>query len=225
MSKKSFNNRNFVNNQYKQQEQDMPEENQDQNSEESQTTDNNQLVEENTNKTTLPESTEVLSPQVVNTVSKDQQAVQNKSKPTFKNIEASIVTKIESELTNYMEAMDPSKPVNPAEGGQWQYSLLQIIKGILSKTEFSDFSKEWTVLLNFFNKNKENMFNERYMFRFPQNWVGSDVEFSQFRRLVFLAIQTADPKERKKAASHMDLTKATEGLTESQASKILNFYG
>lgn len=234
MSKKNFNRKEFMNTQSKQEEQPVQEENQDQDEvlENEGTSQEQEVVQavqtsEQTQQEALPENKEVSSPQVVEDTSQTEEAPKEvkHTKVNLKNIEARIVTKIESELTNYMEVMDPKKPIDPNVGAQWQYSLLQTMKSILNQPEFSVFAKEWTVLLNFFNKNKDEMFNENYMFRFPQNWTGSQTEFSQFRRLVFLAIQTADPKDRKKATSHMDMTKVTEGMTEAQASKLLNFYG
>jgi hypothetical protein len=146
-----------------------------------------------------------------------------KIKPTKEGFKP--VFKIELELSSYSEAMDKSKAINPEEGGKWQYSLFTTIRNTLSNKSQEEFNKEWNTLLLFFNKNKEGIFNEHFIFRFPEQWPGSSNEFSIFRRILFTIIQTADPKNRKKNLSEINLELVTTGLTEVQRNNILNFYG
>lgn len=135
------------------------------------------------------------------------------------------VYKIELELNNYAEAMDPKKPINPEEGGRWQYSLFSVLKSILNSANQEEFNKEWNTVLGYFNKNKDGLFNEKFIFRFPEQWTGSSTEFTMFRRLVFTIIQTANPKNRKKALSEINMSLVTEGMTEPQKNKLLAYYG
>lgn len=135
------------------------------------------------------------------------------------------VFKIELELTSYAEAMDKSKAIDPEEGGRWQYSLFTTIRNTLNNKSQEEFNKEWNTMLLFFNKNKASIFNENFMFRFPEQWPGSANEFTIFRRIVYTIIQTADPKARKKAIAEINLDMVTTGLTEAQRSNLLNFYG
>lgn len=156
--------------------------------------------------------------------------VQAKPEPTVKptptkqgNMD---VYKVESELTSYMEAMLPSAAVNPEVGGKWQFSLLTLIKGILQTPEQDAFNVKWGTLLSFFHKYEKELFNMNYAFRFPQNWPGSDAEFTLFRRVVMLAIMTADPKTRKKEIKAMaNLDAVTSVMSEDQKARLLSFYG
>lgn len=134
------------------------------------------------------------------------------------------VYKVEFELNNYAEAMKPSNPIDPEEGGRWQYSLFAAIKSILSSKSQEDFMKEWNTLLNYFNKNKDGIFNENFIFRFPETWPGSANEYTLSRRILYTIIQTADPKTRRKAIAEINLALVTEGMTEDQKNKFLAFY-
>jgi len=135
------------------------------------------------------------------------------------------VHRVEFDLTSYAEAMGKDKAVDPTEGGKWQYSLLQIFKSILNNNDQSEFDKEWNTVLNFFKKNSDGIFNEYYMNRFSDNWIGSPNEYSLYRRLVYTVIQTADPKTRNKAIKDIDLGLVTEGLNEVAKTRLLTFYG
>ena len=134
------------------------------------------------------------------------------------------VFKIELDLNNYAEAMDKTKAINPEEGGRWQYSLFNTIKSILNAPDQETFNKEWNTVLNYFNKNKDGIFNESFIFRFPQNWPGSPQEFTMHRRIVYTLIQTANPKTRNKTIADINMSMVTEGMTEKQRNHLNAFY-
>jgi hypothetical protein len=134
------------------------------------------------------------------------------------------VFKIELDLNNYAEAMDKTKAINPEEGGRWQYSLFNTIKSILNAPDQETFNKEWNTVLNYFNKNKDGIFNENFIFRFPQNWPGSPQEFTMHRRIVYTLIQTANPKTRNKTIAEINMSMVTEGMTEKQRNHLNAFY-
>lgn len=135
------------------------------------------------------------------------------------------VYKVELELTQYAEHMDRTKTIDPVEGGKWQYSLFTLVKSILNADNQEVFNKEWATLLNFFNKNKEGIFNDNFIFRFPEQWPGSATEFTQFRRLIYTAIHTADPKTRKKNLAEIAIETVAEGMNQNQRNKLISFYG
>ncbi len=134
------------------------------------------------------------------------------------------VYKVELELNGYAEAMDRTKSIIPEEGGKWQYSLFTTIKSVFAAKSQEEFNSEFNTILQFFNKNKEGIFNEKFIFRFPEYWSGSQNEFSFFRRVVYLIIQTADVKGRKKALEQINLGMVAEGLTEPQRNMLFNYY-
>jgi len=185
-----------------------------------------EIQEENVSET--PEATSTVSQEetsVVETISSpiekpEEPVTVQPTKEGFKP-----VFKIELELTSYAEAMDKNKAIDPEEGGRWQYSLFTTIRNTLNNKSQEEFNKEWNTMLLFFNKNKASIFNENFMFRFPEQWPGSANEFTTFRRIVYTIIQTADPKARKKAIAEINLDMVTSGLTEAQRSNLLNFYG
>ena len=134
------------------------------------------------------------------------------------------VFKIELDLNIYAEAMAKTKAINPEEGGRWQYSLFNTIKSILNAPDQETFNKEWNTVLNYFNKNKDGIFNENFIFRFPQNWPGSPQEFTMHRRIVYTLIQTANPKTRNKTIAEINMSMVTEGMTEKQRNHLNAFY-
>lgn len=148
--------------------------------------------------------------------------VQQKQPPSK---ETKPVYKIELDLTTYVEAMAPTNVIDPVEGGKSQNFLFMILRGILNAKDQETFNKEWSTLLNFVNKDTTKTFTEGFAFRFPEQWTGSNRDYATFRRLVYLIIQTADPKQRKKNAQDINLEMVTENMNEAQRSYVLNFYG
>ena len=147
------------------------------------------------------------------------------SQPTKSKERFTPVYKVELDLIGYAEAMDSKNAIVPEEGGRWQYSLFTSIKSVLNTADQVQFNKEWNTVLNFFHKNKHGVFNERNLFRFAEHWTGSASEFTTARRILYTLIQTADPQTRRAALASIKLDLVTEGLTEAQRVKLLNFYG
>jgi hypothetical protein len=134
------------------------------------------------------------------------------------------VYKVQLDLNNYAEAMDPKKPIVPEDGGKWQHSLFQLIKSVLNAKDQEEFNREWNTILIFMNEHREGAFSENFVFRFPEHWTGSPNEFATFRRLLFTMLQTSNPQTRKQAIKEINLALTCEGLTEAQRVKVLNFY-
>ena len=134
------------------------------------------------------------------------------------------VYKVQLDLANYAEAMDRKKSIVPEEGGKWQYSLFTTIKNVLSTKDQEQFNKEWNTALVFFHQNKDGIFNENFLFRFPEQWPGSSTEFTAFRRIAYVMIQTADAKARRKALQDINMELVVQGLKEDQRTRLLNFY-
>lgn len=134
------------------------------------------------------------------------------------------VLKIEQQLVNYMHAMAPSVVQDPVVGGQWQKSLFVLLRTILSNEDQTVFRREWSTVLNVFNQNKEGVFHENYVFRFPQHWGISDTEATLFRRLITVIIQTALPDNRANFGSNVRLDTVAEGLNEVGKNNLVNFY-
>ena len=137
---------------------------------------------------------------------------------------ASNVYAVELELNQFVEAMDTKKVHDPENVGRWQYSLFSVIRKALAK-EQEDFNKEWNTILQVANREKNGVFSDYYAFRNSEAWPGSSNEYVNYRRLVYLIIQTADPKARKKNLAELKLDTLTSGLTAEQSGKLFSFYG
>ncbi|EKD89595.1 MAG: hypothetical protein ACD_33C00036G0006 [uncultured bacterium] len=179
-------------------------------------------VSENSAAPTVTDQTAAASTSVndntVNNAAKQsnvQQTTTNNFKP---------VTKFEMALVAYLEVMGKTKIVNPEEGGKQQYGLWLTIQEILNSKDQQEFNNAWNTILNFTNKHKDDVFNENFIFRFPEYWTGSDKEFSNFRRLVYLIITSNNVSTRKKSLESINLEKTCETLSEMQKNKIFNFY-
>ncbi len=135
------------------------------------------------------------------------------------------VKSIQTDLISYVEAMDPKKSVNPAEGGRWQYSLFNSLITVLNNKDQTKFNQEWNTVLGEFVKHQNGVFGENFVFRFPAEWTGTPNQFTTFRRLVTLIISTANPQTRTKALAQINLDLVTRFMSENQKTRLINFYG
>lgn len=148
---------------------------------------------------------------------------QPKPIPPTTPTKVSTVSDLEKKLNAYVEGMATNKDAK--EVAKVQYGLFRIIRGLLATQDPEEFRKNWNTLLTFANKNRDKAFNEAQMFRGAEAWVTSDLEFTLFRRLCWLILQTADPKTRRENLRTISLNKAVEGLKQTEVNHILNFYG
>ncbi len=179
--------------------------------------DTSQETQESTEEVTTSTPAVIEAPQTAPVETKPAPVIQSEKgfKPVYK---------IEANLIGYSEAMAIGKPITPEEGGKWQYSLYKTILGVLNNQNAEEFKAEMQTLLQYFFQNKDNIFNEKFIYRFPAQWPGSQTEFNLYRRVVFVLIQTANPKARAKEAGKLNLEKAAEGKTEDQKNKFINFF-
>lgn len=128
-------------------------------------------------------------------------------------------------LEEYLSRMAPGKPVNGPEGGKFQYGLWLTIKNILAANDSQDFKVKYNTLLAFANKHRKGLFSENYLYRYPEHWVGSDNEFTIFRRIGHVVMNTCDNSTRAASLLEINIEKAIEGLSEKEKNNIINFYG
>lgn len=166
--------------------------------------------------TTELEPTEEVKEESVETEDKPQQPKQDRG--------AILMHKVEFELNNFAEAMDPKKSITKEAAAQWHMTLFLLIKRVLSTEEQSDFNTEWGTLLGFINKNRDGVYSEKWIFRHTDAWSGSASEFNQYRRLIMLILNTADPKGRKAAMSEINFELLVEGLKPVQVNRLGSFY-
>lgn len=179
-----------------------------------------QLVSEET----PVKTTEALQENVESVLEQPKEYTKNLISKTSTKQEFTPVYNVQTQLVSYMEAMLPSKAIDPAEGGKWQYHLYSLFKQVLNANSQEEFNSQFNTILHFFRENKDSLFNHFYMTRFPEHFTGSDKEFKVFRSLAYLIIETCDVKTRKKNLEKINLETLTSELTEAEKQKLINFY-
>lgn len=129
--------------------------------------------------------------------------------------------RILTELTNLSKQIeDPKSKIS----ANWQYSLYNILIEALSTNDVDEFNRNWTTVLNFLHEKRNTRFSINYILSPNEGWLGSDMESSNYRRLLWLATETAMPHLRKSGARTIMLSKMSEGLSELAYNNLLSYY-
>lgn len=128
--------------------------------------------------------------------------------------------RVDRELMALYNQLSPIRQVD----GRWQYSLLTLLKSVLQTPSQEMFEKEWTAVLGFFNKNRGGIFGVGHIMRFGDNWPGSEIEFTLYRRLIWLCCETCNPQTRATAVKTINLTRSGEGLSDMCVNRIVGYY-
>lgn len=127
-------------------------------------------------------------------------------------------------VLDYMQAMDPKKPVNADIGSRYQVSLYRAITRTINNLG-DDFDLVFTAILRLFADNGSDVFAERFVFRFMDSVNLSSDEIKGYQRLLNLLINTADPKGRASGLKMTDFNKTLEfGLTEEGRARVLTYF-
>lgn len=135
-----------------------------------------------------------------------------------------IMKNIERELTSYVEAMDTSKPADAKAGAAWQNTLFGVIDETVNDQDPESFRAKWAVLIKYFKEHREKLFNPNYIYRFQEGWSRSPVDYTRFRFLVHLLMESANPERSGPIHQAVNLTKITQALSPAAANNINNFY-
>lgn len=127
------------------------------------------------------------------------------------------------ELNNYLNTVKPGALVTKEEGGKWNYTIYGLLMGILNSADQVSFNLKWNTVLRFYNKNKD-ILTGYVTVRYPNQWPGSSSEFVNYRRIIFLVTETADPQKRKDALKTIHLDTLFSGMTQAQSAKLIAFY-
>lgn len=129
-------------------------------------------------------------------------------------------------LESYMLAMAPGKPISGADGHLQQYTLWKVIYNLAHRCPQEEFKAAWSLLLAFFNEYKDGVFEERYIFRFSEEWNKTRPELVGFQRVINLLKVTANPSTRNQSLKQVDLNRnLADGFTEEGRQRIVAFYG
>ena len=132
--------------------------------------------------------------------------------------------KVAQQLISYIESMTPGNGMTDEAGGVWQRSLFNLLRTVLANTNPEQFRKEWLTILQMVDENRDGVFHENYVMRFPFHWNLSDNEAAVFRRLVSVVLESSSPKKRQAFAKNTNLETVIQGLSEVQKNNLLSFY-
>jgi hypothetical protein len=128
-------------------------------------------------------------------------------------------------IAQYREVMQPGKPVVPANGVQAQYRLWKFLSYLLESAPQEDFRRAWNVLLNMVHLHKDEIFGDRYVYRFSEEWTFFQEELSAYQRLLNILKLTANAQERATGLKQVDLNRSLEvGFSESARQRLVGFY-
>lgn len=128
-------------------------------------------------------------------------------------------------LDKYLEDLKPRKPVANNKGADTQYLFWKTLWSVIEHSAQEEFKSLWTIVLAYFDKFKNDAFNERYVYRFAEYWNANVDELTAFQRLLNLIHLTADPKQRNLGLKQVNVDKSLELIFSEQGrQKVLSFY-
>ena len=160
----------------------------------------------------------VQSPPAKPTASEKPKSVKE-STPSFKPD-----VDLERFLNELQANINRSKSVNPEDFGKRVYGLYKVLMRILDSVDQVTFNTKWSTLLNHIVKYYTDTYSENLIFRFPDQWPGSNTEHELFHRIMFFAISTAKPEERQTAIKSLRMPNVLKGLKDAQKARIIAFY-
>jgi hypothetical protein len=128
-------------------------------------------------------------------------------------------------LDFYVAKMQPGFPVSPEDGARQQYGLWKLFETLLEGAPEAEFKKLWSVLLAYVHQNINGVFNDRYVYRFADQWVWGLDELSNMQRVINLVITTCNPATRKDDVRRVSISRTfAEGFSEKAKQRIANYY-
>ena len=156
---------------------------------------------------------------VPKTSSFDQKIEQLKTNGTQAQIQ--LINAIET----YIIVMDPRDRISDDDGARQQYKFWKTISNIAENISGDEFRKCWNILLAYFNQYKNDVFHDRFIFRFSEFWQWSEYELNGYHRILNIIKLTADPDTRDLGLKQVSLDRSlTDGFTDLARQKIINFY-
>ena len=128
---------------------------------------------------------------------------------------------VQTELLTLSQMLIVGKPVE----GRWQYTLLELLRGVIEKEQPEGFDRVWGAVLMFFHRSKGTLFSELHILRMGDNWPGSENDFTVYRRLIHVITETANPETRQEAAMRINMAMATTHLSETGRNRLISYYG
>jgi hypothetical protein len=129
-------------------------------------------------------------------------------------------------LERYIDNMQPGKPLEKAEIVSNQIALWKTLVTLIEKCE-GNFRQSYSVVLGLFEKHKDGVFNERYIFRLMSDVPLPPDDLYAFQALINLIKVTAPVQGRQVALKqNIDMSRTlSKVFSEPARQKLLDFYG
>jgi len=127
-------------------------------------------------------------------------------------------------LDTYIYHMEPSKPIDPKEGGKYQKLLWQAISDVFKlPPEF--FGPVYNELLYVVHQNRKGCFSKAYANRFYDYLDINSDAMKTMPRVINMLLATAEPGTRHLTARQMDLNRIMRYFKDQSAvEKLDSFY-
>lgn len=131
-----------------------------------------------------------------------------------------------TELEIYIFKMAPGKPIDATDGAHMQYVLWKTIDKVTRTAPREEFKALWSILLGYFYNYRETVFNERYVYRFADQWNHSTVYLEMLQRVINLIKLTCDQSTMQKGLNQVSLKRTLDdGFEEEARQRIISYYG
>lgn len=126
-------------------------------------------------------------------------------------------------LKNYMEAMNPRRPMDVRQGVSHQKSLYRLFMWIINTSPDADFEKLMMLMLEQFYAHRDGVFHETAVGRFPEHLTMTKDESRTFFNLINLFKILTDKKGGQLRYKQLDMNKTlTHLITEKGKQRLLN---
>lgn len=147
--------------------------------------------------------------------------------------------KVEVKQTKNLEAPPPMNDVivfldqyrtkllslkDDKEVAKLQVSFFNKIMSVLSKESFEEARTGLNTILKYVHQHRNAGLNELNLFRGAAHWEESPEDYSVFRRLLWIFLETCNPQTRKSGSVNVNLTALEKNLTITQYSNLISFY-
>lgn len=165
---------------------------------------------------------------VVGDILKSSLSIKEKLKAISEVENALAYKSIVNKLLSYNEKMFNEQAVKPKDGAAANYDLFNLIKQVVSDTDFNSFKVKFSIInLMFLGYDKE-AFSEQKLHRFDYEWKWGKESLTTYQHLITMIAMLANRSTREQHISKGILTRALNkdviSLNETAIQNIIKFY-
>jgi hypothetical protein len=127
-------------------------------------------------------------------------------------------------ILDYVEKMNPLKPVDAEVGARHQVTLYRTLLAIINNLD-DDFNKVFALVLQLVHEDTSGAFSEVNLFRFFETMILPEKDRAAFQRILNLIKLSSDPKSRMVVGKQINFTATLEhAISEDGKNKVLSFF-